>query len=93
MTTPVASKISSFWTNWVEYPLFAAGLYTNPLKRFVVVGGLTALAIYALKPKGLFDEDGNRRPWKLSSPSDKNAVPLPAEAIPLIVGATSLLVV
>lgn len=54
----MSKGIDVLWQNIVEKPLLYSNLLFSPAKRAVVFGVGSALALWAFKPKGLFNEDG-----------------------------------
>jgi hypothetical protein len=75
------------WNNYVEVPLASLDLLANKPKRLAVVSAGTALALWTLKPKSVFNKEGqpNRLYWA------SNLVPLHWTTVSLGVGALSLL--
>jgi hypothetical protein len=63
------------YTTVVELPFYMLGLYDKPYHRFALTAGVTAGALWLIKPRGLFDEQGKPRPWAGLDNSDK-ATPL-----------------
>lgn len=69
-----------------------AGLKT-PTKRFLCTTSLVGIGLYLAKPEGLFDKEGNARPWYFLDVNAKNSVYVPWWAYPLAVGiVTSVLI-
>lgn len=66
--------------------LAVVGLAT-PVSRALCGGAVATLVLMALRPKALFRENGEYRPFKLSSP-DPDGIYLHAGVVPLIAGWT-----
>jgi hypothetical protein len=66
------------------------GTYNSPYRRFGVVTGVTALGLWFFKPPGVFDKEGNARPWTLTSETS-GSTPLPWYVLSLTAGALSVL--
>jgi hypothetical protein len=67
------------------------GYYDNPLRRFVVVTTAAALGLWLTKPSGLFDKDGNARPWTVTAANSNVATPVPWYVVAGLAGTFSVL--
>ena len=77
----------------IERGLDDIGLLDAPGTRFVVVAGLTALALNISKPSALYFQSGKPKPWTLTDPKAPQAVPLDWKALSAFVGVLSVLLV
>ena len=92
MSTTIGNPILSFYENIVE-PVtdkLGIGIYNSPYQIFVVVTIGTGVALWTLKPVGLFDKDGKPREWAWTSHTS-GSVPIPWYLMSGLAGALSIL--
>jgi len=75
-----------------ETPFYYTGM-TTATRRFVGIGGLTALALYLAKPKALFMPSGRPRGWKVTSSKEPGAVYIPWWGYAAIAGGLAAVLV
>ena len=87
---PLAAKVSDFWWNYIELPLYQIGLQ-NPNLRFLAFTGATAALLWWFKPEGFFNEKGKPRPSVVYDEKDPNAVIMDWAMFSLFIGFASVL--
>ncbi len=86
----MADSLMQAWETLVETPIEAVGLGGKP-QRFAAFTVATAALLNLYKPRGMFDSNGNARPWSVTSAEDEDGTPVPWPLASLLIGTASVL--
>ena len=85
------NKFGDFWFHYIEMPIQQLGL-GSPSIRFTVFSLGSAVALFLLKPPGLFDQKtGKPLPWIVIDDKSPNAVLFDWVLLSLLIGSMSVL--